>query len=92
VRFEWDEEKEKANLKKHRVSFLEAQTVFLDPLAVTITDPDHSIGEKRFIDIGESVESRVLIVSYTERSSAIRIISARIASPAERRHYEKGNK
>ena len=88
--FEWDEEKAKANLKKHRVSFDEATTVFIDPFSITIPDPDHSADEQRYIDIGSSDKGRVLVVVYTERGSNIRIISCRKATPSERKLYEKG--
>jgi uncharacterized protein len=66
--FEWDEEKAKANLRKHKVSFEEAETVFDDPLSRTISDPDHSTSERRFLDIGESENGRIIVVSYTQRS------------------------
>lgn len=89
--FEWDEGKAKLNVAKHRVSFEEARTVFGDPLSITIADPGHSSDEYRFIDLGMSVEQRLLVVVYTERGSTIRIISARQATPAERRVYEEGN-
>jgi uncharacterized DUF497 family protein len=58
--FEWDDEKAKANLKKHKVSFDEATTVFNDAFSITIPDPDHSVGEQRYIDIGNSDKGRVL--------------------------------
>ena len=77
LNFEWDEEKAKANIKKHRVSFDEAITVFVDPFSITIPDPDHSVAEQRYIDIGSSDKGHVLIVVYTERGSNIRIISCR---------------
>jgi len=86
--FEWDENKAKANFKKHRVDFDEATTVFTDPLSRTIHDPDHSADEQRYIDIGRSDKGRVLVVAYTERSSNIRIISCRKATPSERKLYE----
>jgi uncharacterized DUF497 family protein len=89
--FEWDEEKAKANLKWHKVSFDEGATVFNDPFSITIPDPDHSIDEERYIDIGTSDKGRVLIVSYTERGTNIRIISCRKATPTERRRYEEGD-
>lgn len=89
--FEWDEEKAKANLKRHKVSFDEATTVFSDPFSITIPDPDHSMDEERYIDIGTSDEGRVLVVSYTERGTNIRIISCRKATRTERRRYEEGN-
>jgi len=86
---EWDEEKAQTNLQKHRVSFEEAETVFDDPLSMTIPDPDHSIGEERFIDIGQSNKKRVLAVVYTERRKKIRLISARLATRVERKKYEE---
>jgi uncharacterized DUF497 family protein len=89
--FEWDEEKAKANLKKHRVDFDEATTVFTDPFSVTIHDPDHSADEKRYIDIGRSDKGRLLVVVYTERGSNIRLVSCRKAAPSERKLYEEGN-
>ena len=89
--FEWDEEKAQANLRKHGVSFEEAQTVFTDPLAMTIPDPDHSIDEARFIIIGESDKKRILVVAHTERKKKIRLISARKATRAERKKYEEEN-
>jgi uncharacterized DUF497 family protein len=88
--FEWDEEKAKINLKKHRVSFEEASTVFGDPLALTIPDPLHSEEEDRFITLGESPRKRLLVVVATERGDKIRIISARVATPRERKDYEEG--
>ena len=90
LNFEWDKEKAKANLKKHRVSFEEATAVLLDPLSMTISDPDHSVDEQRHIDIGTSHKGRVLVVVYSERGSNIRIISCRKATPSERRLYERG--
>ena len=90
--FEWDEDKAKANLRKHGISFDEATTVFLDPFSATVTDPDHSTGEQRYVDVGSSERDRVLVVVYTERSARIRIISCRKATPAERKAYEEGHK
>jgi uncharacterized DUF497 family protein len=88
VEFEWDPEKEQANIQKHGVDFTEAATVFGDPLELTIPDPDHSRGEYRFLSLGHSLRNRLLVVSYTERENRIRLISARTASPQERRQYE----
>jgi uncharacterized DUF497 family protein len=88
VEFEWEPEKEQSNIQKHGVDFTEAATVFGDPLELTISDPDHSIGEYRFLSMGHSSRNRILVVSYTEREDRIRIISARTASPKERRQYE----
>jgi uncharacterized DUF497 family protein len=86
--FEWDEEKEKSNFRKHRVTFAEGESVFYDPSSLTIPDPDHSIEEQRFIDIGTSNRNQVLVVVYTEREDKIRIISVRKATKAERKMYE----
>ena len=86
--FEWDVQKEQTNVNKHGVVFAEAATVFGDPLEVAIADPDHSVGEYRFLSIAMSSLDRMLVVSYTERSDGrIRIISARAASQRERRQY-----
>ena len=90
MRFQWDEQKAKANLKKHGVSFDEAGTVFDDPLYVDFYDPDHSLDEHRYIIIGESARGRVLIVSYTGREDRIRLINARKVTEAELHAYEEG--
>jgi uncharacterized DUF497 family protein len=90
MEFEWDEEKAKANLAKHGVSFEEAKTVFDDPLYVDFYDPDHSLDEHRYIIIGESQQRRLLIVSYTERDHVVRLISAREVTRSERETYEEG--
>lgn len=90
MEFEWDEEKSIANRKKHSVSFHEAATVFGDPLAITFPDPDHSIGEHRFLTFGLSMMSRLLVVAHTERHGKTRIISARQATRHERTIYENG--
>jgi uncharacterized DUF497 family protein len=87
--FEWDEEKERSNLRKHKVDFDEAESVFSDLFSITISDPTHSTEESRFIDIGISSSNRVLVVIYTERNEKIRIISARKATRAERKRYEQ---
>jgi len=89
LNFEWDFDKAKANLKKHGVSFDEATTVFIDPFSMTKSDPDHSVDEQRYIDIGRSDEGRVLVVVYTERGTNIRIISCRKVTNSERKLYEK---
>ena len=90
MEFEWDPAKEQSNIEKHSVDFTEAATVFGDPLEITISDPDHSVGEYRFLSIAHSSRNRILVVSYTEREEHIRIISTRTASPKERRQYESG--
>ncbi len=88
--YEWDPAKAAANLKKHRVSFEEAASVFLDPQALTFLDPDHSEEEERDITIGRSARRRVLFVAHGERDGRTRIISARRATRRERRQYEEG--
>lgn len=89
--FEWDPTKAKTNLAKHSVTFEEATTVFGDFLSLTISDPDHSEVEDRWIVIGESHDGKLLVVVYTERGDNIRIISARMAGRRERKQYEEGN-
>ena len=90
MEFEWDPQKSDANFKKHGVSFHEASTVFGDPLAITFSDPDHSIGEHRFLTFGYSRLNRLLVVVHTERHGKIRIISARRTTKQERKIYENG--
>ena len=87
---EWDEEKDGINRRKHKVSFEEAATVFDDPLAVTIDDPDHSAEERRFLTNGTSRRGRILVVAHTYESGVIRIISARKPTRFERTVYEEG--
>jgi len=89
MHFEWDPEKARANRAKHGVSFEEAMRAFLDPLSVTILDPDHSESEDRFVLIGQSPLGRLLVVVHTDRGDAIRLISARRATRRERRAYEQ---
>jgi len=89
VIYEWDAAKASANLRKHKVSFAEAASVFLDPLALSFFDPDHSDEEDREITIGISSRKRALFVSHYERGERIRIISARKATRKERLQYEK---
>jgi hypothetical protein len=90
--FEWDKLKAGANLKKHGVPFDEALTVFADPLARIRDDPDHPVGERREIVVGNPVKGRVLVVGFTERGTKIRIINARRATARERKNYEEGEK
>lgn len=88
MQFEWDREKAKKNLKKHKLSFDEAVTVFYNPLSATFDDPDHSDDEQRLITVGYSSRGRLLVVSHTERGKIIRIISARLATAHERKRHE----
>lgn len=90
MEFEWDMPKAEANIQKHGVSFDEAASVFLDQLAVSGQDPDHSVGESRYITFGISSLGRMLSVSHTYRPGGIRIISARRVTRHERKLYEKG--
>lgn len=85
---EWDPDKARSNRHKHGVSFEEAKSVFADPLSITVSDAGHSDEECRFIDIGVSARSRLLVVVYTERENVIRLVSAREATRVERRVYE----
>ena len=87
--FKWSKRKAESNLRKHEVSFEEAGTAFDDPLFVVFGDPDHSEEEGRFILMGESIERRLLVISYTERPEGIRLISARKATRRERNAYEE---
>ena len=86
--FEWDPTKAALNLKDHGISFDEASTVFGDILAMNMPDPDHSEGEQRFLVLGMSSASRLVVVSYAERPPRTRIVSARLATGPERRKYE----
>jgi hypothetical protein len=81
LEFEWDRQKAAANLAKHRVSFEESATVFGDPLGRIAADPRHSSEEERFVLLGYSQDNRLLAVMYVDRGDAIRIISARRATP-----------
>ena len=87
--FEWNSRKDKVNLNKHSVGFIEASTVFVDPLSITIPDPDHASGEERFIIIGMSNSQRLLVVVHTLRGEQVRLISARVATKRERHTYEE---
>jgi uncharacterized DUF497 family protein len=89
VIYEWDPKKAKTNQRKHGVSFEEAATVFLDPLAVTYPDPDHSDEEVREITIGHSARRRVVFLWHMQRGDRIRIIGARKVTPRERKQYEE---
>lgn len=94
LRFEWDDRKSISNKRKHGVSFEEAQTIFFDDSAIEYADPAHSDAEDRFLMLGRSYELRVLVVCHCLRESetVIRIISARKATPKERRVYARRGK
>lgn len=88
MKFEWDPNKAKRNLVKHGVSFEDAAAVFADPLAGTISDPLHSGEEARFVTLGHSAFGALVVVVHAERGERCRIISARMATPSERKRYE----
>ena len=88
MQFEWDRTKAEWNVKRHRLSFDEAVTVFYDPLAATFDDPVHSRGERRLITVGHSSRDRLLVVVHVERGNTIRVISARLATAPERKRHE----
>ena len=85
--FEWDANKATTNHRKHGVSFHEASTVFADPLAMLMRDPNHSLDEERYLVLGASSAGRLVVVSHTDRAQRTRIISARPATRNERNHY-----
>jgi hypothetical protein len=89
MKFEWDPNKKERNEHRHGVSFEEAETVFDDPLAVIFDDEWHTDEEDREIIIGYSIQFRLLVVSFTERGDAVRLISAREATKKEREDYEE---
>lgn len=91
MNFTWDNDKAKANIQKHGISFEEAKTVFDDYDALQIYDPDHSEDEDRFILLGMSEILRILVVChcYREEDETIRIISARKASKNEQKQYDR---
>lgn len=89
--FEWDPKKAESNEAKHGISFPDAASVFLDPIAWTFPDPDHSIGEERFITLGRALNGELIVVAHVEYDEdRIRIISARRATKRERHDHENG--
>ncbi len=89
MQFEWDPDKDQQNQAKHGVSFVEASTVFGDPFALTIDDPDHSVAENRFLTTGYSNHQRLIVVAHTDRDDGIRLINARNVTATERNVYEE---
>lgn len=89
ISFSWDPKKNNANIKKHKISFEEAKTVFFDENARVIPDPDHSKSEERFVILGFSNKLKLLIVvhTYRENDQVIRIVSARKATKSESKYY-----
>jgi len=90
LRFEWDGRKAQTNVRKHGVSFEKAATVLADPLSVTVPDPVQRDREDRFVTVGESLDGQLLVVVHSDRRDTIRLISARRATPRERKAYEEG--
>ena len=91
IQFEWDNNKNATNIKKHKISFEEASTVFYDDRAILFDDPEHSCEEERFLIIGTTMSSKICIVShcYRDDDEIIRIISARKATKSEQNVYEE---
>ncbi len=90
MKVQWDKNKAIVNLHKHKVSFEEAESIFDDPLALTLSDDAHSLDEKRFITLGESEIGRLILVCHTIGEENVRIISARKPTRGERENYEDG--
>lgn len=88
LRFSWDPGKAAANVRKHGVTFREASTAFADPLSVTIPDPDHSLGEHRFLSVGLTRAGRLVVVAHAERGDEIRLTNARAATRRERKVHK----
>jgi uncharacterized protein len=89
MNFVYDPRKAAANLRKHKVSFDEAITVFADPLRAVAPDDQHSWNEERLITVGQSTRGRILFIVYTETDSTVRLIGARVATATERDQYEE---
>ena len=89
MQFEWDEQKDRINRQKHGITFKEASQVFFDELSATGDDTEHSEDEKRLITFGLSLRRELLVVCHVDRGNAVRIVSARRATRAERRIYEQ---
>jgi len=87
--FEWDPDKARSNVAKHRVTFEEAMSAFRDPFSLTASDPDHSGLEDRLILMGLSDRQRLLVVVHVERGEGLRLIRARVADAHEKREYEE---
>ena len=90
MRFDWNARKAAANLRKHGVAFDEAASVFLDPLSATGDDPDHSLDERRFVTFGISSSGRLPVVARVQDDDVTRIVTARLATRAERKLSEEG--
>ena len=89
MKISWDPQKAETNFGKHKVRFSDAESVLFDPLALTIEEQSVS-GEQRFLTLGADAIGRIVVVVYNEHQEGIRLISARRATPSERRQYEEG--
>jgi len=87
--FEWDGKKAEINARKHGIGFDEASSVFGDPLGLLTSDPDHTLDEHRYLILGMSSAQELLVVAFAERPPRTRLISARRATPRERKRYEE---
>lgn len=92
MEFEWDPTKAKRNFRKHGISFVEAASVFSDPLATFYEDPDHSSHERRYLMIGTSAQGPLLNIAFIDQGERIRIVSARRATKREKKFYEEENR
>lgn len=89
ITFKWNAGKAESNRRKHGVSFDEASGVFGDAFTLTIDDPAHSLGEERFVTIGQTPQGALLVVVHADKGETVRIISARPATAKERKAYEQ---
>ena len=92
LEFEWHPVKAASNFRKHKVSFVEASTIFGDERVLVVPDREHSYDEERSLAIGRSEQGRLITMCFTERGERLRIISARLAERWERREYENASK
>jgi uncharacterized DUF497 family protein len=90
IKVVWSEKKNRQNISKYKIDFDEAKTIFDDPMQISMSDPDHSFDELRFITIGMSEQNRLLIIAHTFSDDKIRIITARKPTRRERKNYEEG--
>ncbi len=90
IKIVWSEKKNRQNIRKHKIDFNEARTIFDDPLQISTNDPDHFFDERRYITLGTSEQNRLLIIAHTFGNDKIRIITARKPTRRERRNDEEG--
>jgi len=90
IKIVWSDKKNRLNVGKHKIDFDEAKSIFDDPLQISVSDPDFSFDERRYITIGMSARNHLLIVAHTFENDTIRIITARKPTRRERKNYEEG--